>query len=70
MGNIKNIDLAFLPVSGRSVMNARKAAEAAGKFKPKLVMPIHWEHERTSMQGAAIFKKLYKGDTLLIKPEP
>lgn len=69
MKNIKNIDLAFLPVSGRSVMNSRKAAEAASKFKPKLVMPIHWENDRTSMQDAAIFKKLYKGNTFLTKPE-
>ena len=69
MKNIRNIDLALLPVSGRSVMNAKKAAEAAAKFKPRLVIPIHWDYERTSMQDAAIFKKLYKGDTFLMKPE-
>lgn len=69
MKNIKNIDLALLPVSGRSVMNARKAADAANSFKPRVVIPIHWDHDKSYMQDAAIFKKLFKGNTFLMKPE-
>lgn len=69
MKNLRNIDLAFLPVSGRSVMNPGNAAEAASNFKPKLVVPIHWNNDRSSIQNAAIFKKLYKGNTYLIKPD-
>ena len=69
MKKIKNIDLALLPVSGRSVMNARKAAEVANSFKPNIAIPIHWDHDRSLMQDAAIFKKLFKGNTFIMKPE-
>lgn len=66
---IKNVDAAFLPVSGRSVMNARKAASAANVFKPKLAVPIHWGSNGGTMQDAAVFKKFFKGNSILIKPE-
>ena len=35
-------DVALLPVSGKYVMNADEAAEAARRIKPRLAVPIHW----------------------------
>ena len=68
MKKLNGIDVAFLPVSGTSVMNAQRAALAANNFKPKLAVPIHWGNNKGSIQDAAIFKKLYKGNAALIKP--
>ncbi len=62
------VDVAFLPVSGRSVMNAKKAASIANKFKPGFAVPIHWDNSASSIQDAAIFKKYYKGETKIIRP--
>ncbi|MFW0862006.1 MAG: MBL fold metallo-hydrolase [Candidatus Komeilibacteria bacterium] len=39
---LKNIDIAFLPISGTYVMTAEEALEAIGQFKPKIVVPIHY----------------------------
>lgn len=35
-------DIALLPVSGKYVMNAAEAAEAANAIKPALAIPMHW----------------------------
>ena len=43
MENIKNIDIAFLPVGRRTVMAPEEAARAASIIKPKVAIPVHWE---------------------------
>jgi len=68
MKNLR-VDIAFLPISGRSVMSTKKAADIANKFKPKIVVPIHWDSSRKSIQDAAIFKKHFRGETRILKPE-
>jgi len=35
-------DIALLPVSGKYVMNAAEAAEAANAIQPALAIPMHW----------------------------
>lgn len=35
-------DLALLPVSGKYVMDAEEAAEAAATLRPKLIVPMHY----------------------------
>jgi L-ascorbate metabolism protein UlaG (beta-lactamase superfamily) len=35
-------DIALLPVSGKYVMNAAEAAEAAKAIKPEIAIPMHW----------------------------
>jgi L-ascorbate metabolism protein UlaG (beta-lactamase superfamily) len=42
MKDLKNIDIAFLPVSGTYVMTAEEAAKAADVIKPKVAIPIHY----------------------------
>lgn len=36
------VDIALLPVSGKYVMNAAEAAEAANTLHPALAIPMHW----------------------------
>ena len=42
MHDLKEIDVALLPIGGTYTMNAEEAAEAAQMFNPKVVVPIHW----------------------------
>ena len=42
MSNLKNIDIALLPVSGTYVMTAEEAANAANMIKPKVAIPMHY----------------------------
>lgn len=41
MANLKNIDVALLPISGIFVMTVEEAVEALKVIKPKVAMPIH-----------------------------
>jgi L-ascorbate metabolism protein UlaG (beta-lactamase superfamily) len=38
----KNIDIAFIPVSGTYVMTAEEAVKAAKAIKPKIAIPMHY----------------------------
>ena len=64
MANLKNIDLALLPISGIFVMTPEEAAEAANTIKPKIAIPIHYgDYEFNGnvlgpKENAEIFKKL------------
>ena len=42
MSGLKNIDIAFLPISGIFTMTPEEAAEATNIIKPSLVVPIHY----------------------------
>ena len=50
-------DIAFLPVGGTYTMNAREAAEIAGKMKPQLAVPIHYNSIVGSYKDAEDFKR-------------
>ena len=60
MANLKNIDVAMLPVGGTYTMDAREAAEAADIIKPGIVVPMHYGKAVGSLQDAQTFKKLCK----------
>jgi L-ascorbate metabolism protein UlaG (beta-lactamase superfamily) len=61
MRELKNIDIAFLPVSGTYVMTAQEAAEAAQAIKPKVVIPMHFGTIIGSRADAERFAYLAKG---------
>ncbi len=42
MKNLKDIDVALLPVSGIFVMTAEEAAAAAGVIRPQIAVPMHY----------------------------
>lgn len=51
-------DVALLPVGGTYTMDAREAAEAANRIKPKLAVPMHFGTIVGSSQDAEEFKSL------------
>lgn len=42
MGNLPNIDIAFIPVSGTYVMTPDEAAKAVATIGPKIAIPMHY----------------------------
>jgi L-ascorbate metabolism protein UlaG (beta-lactamase superfamily) len=60
MKNLKNIDIAFLPVSGTYVMTAEEAAKAADVIKPKVAIPIHYGTIVGKKEGAKKFANFTK----------
>ena len=58
MANLKNIDVAMLPVSGTYVMTAEEAANAANKINPKVAIPMHYGSIVGAKEDAEKFKKL------------
>jgi L-ascorbate metabolism protein UlaG (beta-lactamase superfamily) len=62
-------DIALLPCGGTYTMTAQQAAEAANIFKPKVLIPMHWGEVVGSKADAEEVKKLFKGETVILKPE-
>ncbi|MFH1209400.1 MAG: MBL fold metallo-hydrolase [archaeon] len=58
MSQLKNIDVALLPVGGTYTMNAVEAAEACNMIKPKIVIPIHYGSIVGSQKDAETFRSL------------
>jgi|GEM_PF-811172 len=58
MKNLKNIDVAFLPVNQPYTMTAAMAADAAKAFKPKILYPYHHDMAQTDV---AKLPELMKG---------
>ncbi len=66
MENIR-VDVAFLPVSGTYVMNAKEAAKATELIKPKIAIPMHYGAIVGSEKDALEFKRLAKCEVLILK---
>ncbi len=62
-------DVAMMPCGGTYTMTAAEVAEAANSFKPKILIPMHWGDIVGSKADAEEVKKLYKGETVILKPE-
>ena len=61
MKELKNIDIALLPVSGVYVMNAQQAVEAAKAIMPKIAIPMHYGVIVGSRSDAERFKEALEG---------
>lgn len=61
MADLKDIDVALLPVGGTYTMNAQEAAQAADLIKPNIAVPMHYGKVVGSSQDAERFKELYQG---------
>ncbi len=70
MKDIKNIDIAILPVGGTYTMNAEEAAQAALVLSPKIAMPMHYGSVVGSFADAEKFAELLKDKikTVIMKP--
>src|SRR3989344_142269 len=58
MHNLRNIDIALLPVSGTYVMDVNEAVEVVKIIKPKIAVPMHWGSIIASRKEAEEFKEL------------
>ena len=64
-----NVDIACLPVSGTYVMTAEEAAEAAGRIKPKIAIPMHYGSIVGDESDAERFKKLAACQVVILEKE-
>lgn len=67
MSDLRDIDIALLPVGGTYTMTAAEAAEAADKIAPLVAMPIHYGDIVGSEEDAREFCRLCKVNTELPK---
>ncbi|MBU0612391.1 MBL fold metallo-hydrolase [Patescibacteria group bacterium] len=58
MHEIKNIDIALLPVSGKYTMTAEEAVKATDAIKPKIAIPMHYGGIVGTVDDAKKFQKL------------
>lgn len=63
------VDIALLPVGGTYTMTAEEAAGIANEFKPETAIPMHWGSIVGSESEAHRFRDLFKGKTVILKPE-
>jgi len=69
MAELREIDIALLPVSGTYVMTADEAVEAAEAIQPGLVIPMHVGRGIGSLASAEAFKEKAPVDVLILKVE-
>jgi L-ascorbate metabolism protein UlaG (beta-lactamase superfamily) len=65
MANLKNIDIALVPVSGTYTMTAEEAAAAVNLIKPKVAIPMHYGEIIGTVSDAQKFKSLCKCEVVL-----
>lgn len=66
MKNIKNIDIAMVPIGGDNLtMNIEEAAKMVNEIKPDLVIPMHYELKRP--EDILKFQSLVEGE-IEVKP--
>ncbi|HHD16018.1 MAG: MBL fold metallo-hydrolase [Thermoplasmata archaeon] len=58
MKELRNIDVALLPVGGTYTMSPEEAAQAVSMFSPRKAIPMHWGDIVGGKKDAKRFKKL------------
>lgn len=66
MRDLKDIDIALIPVSGTYVMTANEAADAVNSFKPKIAIPMHYGSIVGNENDAIRFKNLVKENKVVV----
>jgi len=69
MKELKNIDIALVPVGGTYTMTAEEAAQAVNAFNPKIAVPMHWGEIVGSKRDAEKFKNLAKCKVEILEKE-
>lgn len=67
--DIDDIFVAMLPVGGTYTMDAEKAAELANIIRPRYAIPMHYGSVVGDEKDAERFKKLFNGETIIMKKE-
>jgi L-ascorbate metabolism protein UlaG (beta-lactamase superfamily) len=68
MKELKNIDLALLPIGGKFTMNSAEAADATRFLKPKKAIPYHWGDIVGSQKDADNFVKKAACEVKVLRP--
>jgi L-ascorbate metabolism protein UlaG (beta-lactamase superfamily) len=68
MSNVKNIDVALLPVGGTYTMTAEEAAEAVKIINPKKAIPMHWGDIVGGKEDAEKFKGIASCPVEILEP--
>jgi L-ascorbate metabolism protein UlaG (beta-lactamase superfamily) len=58
-------DVALLPCGGTYTMTAAEMAEAANRFKPSVLIPMHWGDIVGARADADAVAKAFKGRTVI-----
>ena len=69
MTDLRNIDVALLPVGGTYTMSAQEALEAAELIKPSVVVPYHWGDIVGDAGDAQTFAAAFSGETVILEAE-
>jgi L-ascorbate metabolism protein UlaG (beta-lactamase superfamily) len=71
MKALKKINIAFLPVSGTSVMTAEEAVKAALEIKPDVAVPMHYGAIIGTRMNAELFAQKLRGkiEVVIMKEE-
>ena len=62
-------DVALMPCGGTYTMTAAEVAAAANRFKPAILIPMHWGDIVGSKAEADAVSKAFTGKTLVLQPE-
>jgi len=64
----ERIDVAFLPIGGTYTMDIDEAVEAAFVMKPRIVIPVHYNHIKGTEADPMEFKRKLenKGESKVI----
>ncbi len=63
-------DIALLPIGGTYTMNAREAAEAALRIRPKGVVPMHWRDIVGTERDVRRFKEAVEPHIVVAELDP
>jgi L-ascorbate metabolism protein UlaG (beta-lactamase superfamily) len=69
MRNLRDIDVALLPVGGTYTMTAREAAEAANTIEPGVAVPFHYGSVVGSNSDAEKFQELCQVPSEILEQE-
>lgn len=58
MRELRDIDIALLPIGGTFTMDEEEAAKAANAIRPKVVIPMHYNYLRETRADPVKFKNL------------
>jgi len=66
MDDVAGVDVALLAVSGKYVMTAGEAAEAARRIQPGVAVPMHWGEPLGSAEEARAFARQAPGHVAVL----
>ncbi|MEM5853235.1 MAG: MBL fold metallo-hydrolase [Candidatus Aenigmatarchaeota archaeon] len=66
MKQLKDVDIALVPIGGTYTMSAEEAAKAVNTFKPKIAIPMHFGKIVGSERDVEKFKELVKESEVVV----